>query len=562
MPGIKSNTVPGPLPPLPTIPPEERTPLVNVLLALLEHYRATDTQLRAIIEHQHALIAALEQRVRSLEAEVRRLKNLPSRPNIKPSALDKNRNDDDDPPPGAGPGPASKRKRPGSKKRRKRLKVHRSVIVEPANIPPRSRFRGYHDFTVQDLLICPCNTRYRLARYDTPTGEHLVGKLPEFLGDAHFGPSLKSFIVHQHHHQRVTQPLLLSQLHQWNIDISSGQLSRILTEHHESFHQEKEQLLLAGLTSSAYVHVDDTGARHRGNNGYATHIGNERFACFASTNSKSRINFLALLRGPHTDYCINDTALDYLCSQKLPRALRRRLRKRTAHFPDKSAWNNQLDTLNITTARHRRIATEAALLGSLIHHGLPPELVILSDDAGQFDVLQHALCWIHAERNFQALLPLNNTHAKHLAWVRTQLWDLYDDLKDYKLNPNPAAKLEIQARFDELCRTQTHFQTLNQALKRLHNNKAELLLVLKRPDIPLHNNLSERDIREYVIKRKISGSTRSEDGRRARDTFASLKKTCQKLGIGFWDYLLDRLTLSNRIPPLPEIVAGTASLPP
>jgi hypothetical protein len=249
-------------------------------------------------------------------------------------------------------------------------------------------------------------------------------------------------------------------------------------------------------------------------------------------------------------------------THKLARTRQCRLRQGASHFPDKTAWNDHLDALNITTERHRRIATEAALLGRLNEHGFPPELVILSDDAGQFDVQRHALCWIHAERNFQALLPFNDTHAKQLAWVRTQLWDLYADLKDYKLDPNNEAKLDIEARFDELCRTKTHFQTLNQALKRLRNHKAELLLVLERPDIPLQNNLSERDIRDYVIKRKISGSTRSDNGRRARDTFASLKKTCQKLGIGFWDYLLDRLTLSNRIPPLPEIVAGTADRPP
>ena len=83
--------------------------------------------------------------------------------------------------------------------------------------------------------------------------------------------------------------------------------------------------------------------------------------------------------------------------------------------------------------------------------------------------------------------------------------------------------------------------------------------MLERPDIPLHNNLSERDIREYVIKRKISGSTRSEDGRRARDTFASLNKTCQKLGFGFWDYLIDRITLCNNIAPLPQLVTEAAS---
>jgi len=517
---------------------------------------------RAINEQQHTLIADLEERVHALEAEVRRLKKLPPRPSIKPSALDKDRDDDDDQPPGSASS-AAKRKRPGSAKRKKRLKIHRSVVIAPEHLPPGSRLRGYQNFLVQDLIITPFNTRYRLARYQSAAGENLIGKLPEHLQHAHFGPTLKSYILHQNHHQRVTQPLLLDQLRQWDIDISAGQLNRILIEQNARFHQEKDQLLVAGLASSTYIHVDDTGARHRGKNGYCTHIGNERFAYFKSTASKSRINFLELLRGPHCDYRINDAARNHMRTHKLPVIPRCRLAAQGAtHFPDQSAWLAHLDALNITTARHRRIATEAALVGSLIHHGFPPELVILSDDAGQFVVLRHALCWIHAERNVQTLLPFNDTHTKQLAWVRTQLWDLYDDLKTYKRHPTPEAKQEIEQRFDELCRTKTTFQTLNQALKRLHNNKAELLLVLERPDIPLHNNLSERDIREYVIKRKISGSTRSDNGRRARDTFASLKKTCQKLGIGFWDYLLDRLTLENHIPPLPEIVAGTASLPP
>ena len=98
-------------------------------------------------------------------------------------------------------------------------------------------------------------------------------------------------------------------------------------------------------------------------------------------------------------------------------------------------------------------------------------------------------------------------------------------------------------------------------MKRLYDNKAELLLVLEKPEIPLHNNLSESDIREYVKKRKISGSTRSELGRRARDTFTSLKKTCRKLGISFWDYLRDRLGHLERIPGLPELVHQRARAP-
>ena len=387
----------------------------------------------------------------------------------------------------------------------------------------------------------------------------LVEHLAKCLNNAQFGPTLISYIVHQHHHQRVTQPLLLSQLRQWGVDISSGQLNRVLIEHNDTFHHEKDQLLLAGLACSAYIHVDDTAARHRGKNGYCTHIGNEHFAFFESAASKSRINFLELLRTPYTDYHLNQAAWHYLRQHKLPRAPFDQLRAGPARFDDESAWHAQLDALNITDQRHRRIATEGALIGCLHHYALHQELVIVSDDAGQFDVLRHALCWIHAERNIQSLPPLNELHVEALRTTREALWSLYDELKAYKLKPNTKAKRAINKRFDMLCKTKTDFQSLNQALKRLHNNKAELLLVLQRPDIPLHNNLSERDIREYVIKRKISGSTRSEDGRRARDTFASLKKTCHKLSIGFGDYLLDRLTLRNNIPPLPQLVANAAS---
>ena len=93
---------------------------------------------------------------------------------------------------------------------------------------------------------------------------------------------------------------------------------------------------------------------------------------------------------------------------------------------------------------------------------------------------------------------------------------------------------------------------------RIYKNKSELLLVLERPDIPLHNNLSERDIREYVKKRKISGSTRSDIGRRCRDTFTSLKKTCRKLDVSFWKYLLDRVIGSHQIPLLGELIRQRA----
>jgi hypothetical protein len=100
---------------------------------------------------------------------------------------------------------------------------------------------------------------------------------------------------------------------------------------------------------------------------------------------------------------------------------------------------------------------------------------------------------------------------------------------------------------------QTSYASLDEARRRIYKNKSELLLVLDRPEIPLHNNESVTDIREYVKKRIISGSTRSDLGRQCRDTFTSLKKTCRKLGVAFWAYLGDRLGGDSLVPWLPDL---------
>lgn len=218
-------------------------------------------------------------------------------------------------------------------------------------------------------------------------------------------------------------------------------------------------------------------------------------------------------------------------------------------------WDKTLVSLGITNSRHIRIATEGAVLGGILEHdNLNPDLVIVSDDAGQFDILIHALCWIHAKRSIKKLGGSNEAQRNAVADVRDKIWELYQDLKTYKQKPAPVMRSELEQRFDRIFTMYTCFASLDQALRRIHKNKAELLLVLERPDIPLHNNESERDIREYVKRRRMSGSTRSDPGRRCRDTFASLKKTCRKLGIGFWEYLSDRVRGTNCIPWLPDLM--------
>ena len=213
---------------------------------------------------------------------------------------------------------------------------------------------------------------------------------------------------------------------------------------------------------------------------------------------------------------------------------------------------------DIKGPRHQKIIIEGAMIGSLLRHGIPTNIAIMSDDAGQFNVFDHVLCWVHTERLVHRLIPLNDEHKNAVTFIRSGIWAIYKDLKAYKKSPTKEQKKQIEVDFFNLFQTRTSYETLNQLLKRIAKNKHELLRVLDRPELPLHNNLSEGDIRDYVKKRKISGSTRSENGRRCRDTFASLKKTCRKHGISFWKYLNDRTSKTNQIPSMADVIQNAA----
>jgi len=403
------------------------------------------------------------------------------------------------------------------------------------------------------------NTRYRLEVWQTPDGEWLRGELPATLPGGHCGPTRRASLLDPHHHCHVTQPLLREQRLEWGIDVSVGQIDALLSGHNEPFFAEKDPLLEVGLEVGSSITVDDSGARHQGRNGSVTPIGNDFLAWFSSTESQSRINFLELPQAGEPVYGLNDEALTDWREQGLAQARRQALAASPIReIATTAAWEEHLKALGITQERHRRIATEGALLGGLLEKGLSRERVIVSEGAGQFAILLHARCWVHAERLIHTLIPLNARQRLDQERVRAQLWALYADLKAYQRAPDPAAVAGLRARFETIFSQKTSFATLNQTLKRLKTHQGELLLVLLRPDIPLHTNGRENDIRSDVKWRKISGGTRSDLGRRCHDTFASLKKTCRKLGISCWGYLNDRIGQVGAIPPLPEIVRQRA----
>jgi hypothetical protein len=267
------------------------------------------------------------------------------------------------------------------------------------------------------------------------------------------------------------------------------------------------------------------------------------------------------LRAGHEDYVINAEALAYMRGRHLAARVIALLASQTeTHFADRLAWQAHLDRLGIAalevTPDPLVIATEGALWGSINAHGFLSKTAIISDDAGQFAVGLHGLCWVHAERLVHKLDVFTDQQRAAQQQIRGLIWWFYRDLQAYQAEPTPQRKTALRARFNRIFKRRTGFATLDRLLERLYANKSELLLVLDRPEIPLHTNGSENDIRCQVIRRKISGGTRSDSGRDCRDAFLSLAKTCTKLGIAFWDYLGDRLgtPAHPEVPYLPDLV--------
>ena len=493
----------------------------------------TRPELEALLVGLFGEVATLKQSVAELREEIARLKGLKGRPNIKPSGMEKGTTP---------PKPQQQRKQPGRGKVTPRVEVEEEVLR--VEIPPGSIFKGHEPFLVQDLVISAKATCYLRERWITPDSRTILAPLPQGI-DGHFGPELRRFVLVQYHQGQSTMPRLLALVRSVGVSISKRQLVRLLNKNHDGLIAEAQDVLRAGLETSPWVSVDDTGARHAGQNGFCTQIGNEWFTWFRTRSSKSRLNFLDLLRAGHTDYVLNDAAYGYMRNQGLPAATIACLKAEPeTRFSDQTAWQAHLDRLGFNALKLTpdpvRVATEAALWGSVQAHEFLCDAVVLSDDAGQFNIGRHALCWVHAERLVHKLDTFNDQHRAAQTRVRGLIWDFYADLKAYQLKPGKRRAVGLGARFDRIFLRRTGFVTLDRLLARLHANKAELLKVLERPEIPLHTNGSENDIRCHVTRRKVSAGTRSDIGRDCRDAFLSLAKTCDKLGIAIWDYLGSR----------------------
>lgn len=515
--------------------------------------------LKKLVEAQQEEITALKGIVGTLKDEIARLKGLKGKPSIKPSGMEQGLRTD------------AKKGLRDKKTKRGRGPVNASserieVQVLKVGAPEGSRFKGYEEVTVRDLVIEARVIRYRRERWLTPDGRLITAPLPDGVA-GQFGPALCRYIIALYYQGQLTVPRLVEHLTSIGVQISKRQVLRIIHgAAMPGFRDEAVAALRTGLETADWISVDDTGARHQAKNGVCTQVGNDHFTWFCTTVSKSRLNFLQVLRAGHTDYQINDAAIAYMRARQLAGPVIACLAQHAEHsFPDQAAWNAHLKRLGITDLKVQpnpvQIATEGAVWGSIQAHGFLKDTVILSDDAGQFNVGLHALCWVHAERLIHKLVPATPRQRAAQQQVRCLVWWFYADLKAWRRKPTARRKAELKRRFDRLFQRQTGYATLDRLLARLHANKDELLRVLDRPETPLNTNGSENDIRCHVTKRKISAGTRSDQGRQSRDTFLSLYKTCKKLGLAFWDYLGARLNvpIAPDIPKLPQIIQARAN---
>src|SRR5947208_9957277 len=320
-------------------------------------------ELEALAERLLAENDVLRQVIAGLKAEVATLKGVKGRPELKPSGMEK----------GAGSEPGATSRGRGGRGKADRLTVHEERVVA-ADVPAGSRFEGYEDFLVQDLVLRPHVVRLRRERWLTPDGRTVTAPMPAGL-TGHFGPELRRFVLLQYHQGQVTVPRLVAQLRAIGIAISRRQVVRLLNAGRDAFLAEAREVLRAGLAAAGWISVDDTGARHRHRNGVCTQLGNDHFAAFATTGSKSRLNFLEVLRAGFADYVIDAGALAYMRQRALAGPVIARLAEHPErHFADEATWvahSGRLGIAGLTvTPDPVKIATEGAVWGSLKAHGL------------------------------------------------------------------------------------------------------------------------------------------------------------------------------------------------
>ena len=466
---------------------------------------------------------------------------------------------------------SSEKERKKARKRQAKKKTASLVIareeilkVDQALLPADAIFKGYEENVVQDILLKTDNVRFLKEKYYSPSlGCTYLAELPTGYG-GQFGPGIKALSLALYHGGLMSEPKIIEFFENVGIQISKGTLSNLLIKGHEDFHAEKEAVYEAGLASSDYQHFDDTPTRFNGKNNYCHVICNWLYTAYFTRAGKDRLSVLAVLRqGRKRIYVLNVEALAYLDGMPFSKETRRILEDwRSETVMEEDTFLHELDLrLPILNKQHRSAVLSAAAVAAYhAEHGVSIVQTLVCDDAPQFKWLTRwlALCWIHEGRHYKKLEPVVALHQTLLKDFLTRFWAYYDQLLEYRQLPTTQEALRLEAEFDALFDTPCGYTELDKRIASTRSHKGELLLVLKFPELPLHNNPAELGARGRVRKRDVSFGPRTEEGKQAWDTFMTLAATTKKLNVSFYEYVRDRILKKNCILPLSDLITKAA----
>jgi hypothetical protein len=437
--------------------------------------------------------------------------------------------------------------------------------LAPGAAPAGAEAKGYDEVLVQEVVFRRENILFRKEKcYAAATGETYTAALPAGYAGA-FGPNLRALVLVLYFACTVSEGKIRELLGQVGVAISKGQLSNLLVKGKAGFHAEKAALVDAGLASGRWQQTDHTATRVNGRNQHCQVLGNPAYTAYATTPTKDRQSVLGVLRnGRPAAYLWNAEAAAYLEGTGLSAGVRRQL----AALPE----GERLDEaqLGAWLAEHvpklgpqqRRRVEDG--LGLAAYHAAtehPVVELLLSDDAPQFAGVARAqaLCWVHEGRLYKQLTPYLPGHRRLLDDFLAGFWGYYHQLRAYREAPGAEAAAALSAEFDRLFAAETGYLALDNRIALTRAKKGRLLRVLAHPALPLHNNAAELAVRQRVRKRDVSFGPRTEDGKQAWDTFATLLETGKKLGLSFYELMRDRLTHAGRIPPLADLVRQRAA---
>jgi hypothetical protein len=342
------------------------------------------------------------------------------------------------------------------------------------------------------------------------------------------------------------------------VSISEGQLSNLLVKRQDTFHAEKEAMFKAGLRSSPWQHTDDVPTRVNGINENTHIMCNPLYTVYVTTEKKDRLAVLsAFANGRDLTFCLNGEAYTWLEQVKLPARLVSQ-EQTLDHKTFTQLLDEQLPDLG---EQHRRPIWEAAAVAAYHRQQEFPIIdLLICDDAPQFKQLTEelSLCWVHDGRHYKKLSPVVAQHRQWLDDFLDRYWDYYDELLTYQRPPTSQEAARLSKAFDGLFSTVTGYAALDERIAKSKAKKDALLMVLKHPEIPLHNNPAELEARRRRRKSAVSLGPRTQAGKQAWDTFLSLAATTRKLGVSFYQYVYDRVTGANKIPPMADLIAQQA----